>query len=175
MKIENLYFSKHKVFNTGKTRFKKGMTPWNKGIKKPMPICSKCGIKLKKKNSKFCKKCVPRTWGNKISKSLIGRNRGKKSSNWKGGISSLNKLIRACYKYRQWHYDVLTRDNYICQKCLRRGGKLHIDHYPKMFRSIIHEYNIKTLKQALDCEELWNINNGRTLCKECHFKETWEL
>lgn len=32
------------------------------------------------------------------------------------------------------------------------------------------KYNIKSYEQALNCEELWNINNGRTLCKKCHKK-----
>lgn len=30
------------------------------------------------------------------------------------------------------------------------------------------EYNIKNYNEALLCEELWNINNGRTLCLPCH-------
>jgi len=28
----------------------------------------------------------------------------------------------------------------------------------------------RILEQAVNCEELWNINNGITLCKECHKK-----
>ena len=28
----------------------------------------------------------------------------------------------------------------------------------------------RKLSEALACEEFWNINNGRTLCKECHNK-----
>ena len=34
----------------------------------------------------------------------------------------------------------------------------------------MEEYQIKTFEQALNCAELWDINNGRTLCKECHKK-----
>lgn len=36
--------------------------------------------------------------------------------------------------------------------------------------TIIRENNIMTLTDAVKCEELWNINNGITLCKECHKK-----
>lgn len=28
--------------------------------------------------------------------------------------------------------------------------------------------DITTYEQAMDCEELWNINNGVTYCKGCH-------
>ena len=29
---------------------------------------------------------------------------------------------------------------------------------------------ITNYKEALECEELWNLENGLTLCKECHKK-----
>jgi hypothetical protein len=31
------------------------------------------------------------------------------------------------------------------------------------------ENNIITLEDAFGCDELWNLNNGITWCKECHF------
>ena len=33
---------------------------------------------------------------------------------------------------------------------------------------IIRENNINTAEGALACKELWDINNGITLCLECH-------
>lgn len=93
---------------------------------------------------------------------------GEKNHGWKGGITSVRGQIRQCYEYRQWRSDVFTRDNYTCMSCGVRGGRLEADHYPKLFYQIISEYNIKSLNDALACEELWNINNGRTLCVNCH-------
>jgi hypothetical protein len=97
---------------------------------------------------------------------------GKDHPHWKDfKISPLYSQIRNCFQYRQWRWDVYTRDNFTCVLCGRNkevSGKLEADHYPKQFIDILREYNFKTLKQAIECEELWNINNGRTLCKECH-------
>jgi len=106
----------------------------------------------------------------KMSESLTGN----KNPNWKGGISkqykNLKEQIRRTFKYRQWHSDVFTRDNFTCQKCSIRGIYLEV-HHIKKFIEIIKENNIKTFYDALNCEELWNINNGITLCKNCHLKE----
>ena len=94
-------------------------------------------------------------------------NRGEKAWNWKGGLTLLKNLIRESFKYRQWRSDVFTRDNFTCQDCGHHGGNLE-SHHKKAFSKILYEYSIKTLEEALSCEELWNINNGKTLCQKCH-------
>lgn len=91
----------------------------------------------------------------------------EKSPSWKGGITPLVNQIRHCFKYRQWRSDVFTRDDFTCQKCGKRGGDLEA-HHLKEFNLILKANNIKTLEEALVREELWNINNGRTLCLKCH-------
>ena len=111
----------------------------------------------------------------KISRAFKGRFVGSKSSSWKGGITPITSQIRACFKYRQWRSDIFTRDDFSCVLCGARSGKgervfLEADHYPKMFSVIFQENNITSLEEALACEEFWNINNGRTLCKICHNK-----
>lgn len=163
------YFQKVKITNTGKTRFKKGMIPANKGKKQPKPKCITCNIELKRySHAKTCKKHIIHNWGNKISISLKkGNRKGILSSNWKGGISLLTKTIRACTEYKEWHKKIRHRDNHTCKNCLTRGGKLHVDHI-NPFAAIIHKNNIKTLEEALQCNELWDINNGRVLCEKCH-------
>jgi len=96
-------------------------------------------------------------------------NVGQEHWNWKGGISSLRDRIYKSFKFRQWRSDIFTRDNYTCQKCGQKGTKLNA-HHIKPFSQIIKENNIKDVEDALNCEELWNINNGITLCEKCHKK-----
>lgn len=112
-------------------------------------------------------------WKRKISEGM----RGEKAFAWKDGRKPLVMRIRHCFKTRQWRSDIFMRDNYTCVLCGDRNYKgrgvsvkLEADHYPKPFYKIFEENNIKSLEQALDCEEFWNINNGRTLCKSCHDK-----
>ena len=107
----------------------------------------------------------------KTRRKMSEARKGKRNPNWNGGVTSLIQQIRNCFKYRQWRSDIFTKDNFTCQLCgHRKSGELNVDHYPKMFSVIFYENKIKTLEEALDCEEFWNINNGRTLCKNCHIK-----
>lgn len=94
---------------------------------------------------------------------------GKNNPNWKGGMDFIMR-IRRCYLYMKWVKRIFERDNFTCQICGKRGGNLEADHYPKMFCDVINEYNIKNYEDALKCKELWILDNGRTLCKECHKK-----
>jgi hypothetical protein len=85
--------------------------------------------------------------------------KGEKGSNWKGGITPVNRLIRVSLKYQLWRKAVFERDNYTCLFCNKRGGNLEADH----------------IKQFAYFPELRLVlSNGRTLCKSCHRKtETW--
>lgn len=109
----------------------------------------------------------------KISDSLTGiRNYnygklGKESSNWKGGLTSLQDLIRKSDKFKFHQEIILKRDLYICQYCGQRGGELH-SHHIKSVNNIIKENNLTTLEMAFKCEDLWNLTNGITYCKKCH-------
>lgn len=85
--------------------------------------------------------------------------RGAKNWQWKGGIKSENTRTRKSFEYRIWRTSVFERDDYTCQICEVRGGKLEADHI-KLF--------------SLYPELRFDINNGRTLCKTCHLKTpTW--
>ena len=81
---------------------------------------------------------------------------GEKKWNWKGGIRSGVARIRNSYEMKLWSRAVLGRDNFVCQECGTRGGKLHA-HHIKSF-SLYPELRL-------------DLENGTTLCVDCH-KET---
>lgn len=162
----------------------KGLIPWNKGktgvysdesLKKMSEarmgtVNSK---ETREKISKMRKKQKEPRLGKhhsgetkkKISKAL----RDALSCNWKGGKVPLRKIIQTSFKYRQWRSDVFYRDDFTCQKCGIRGGILNA-HHRKSLSSLLQYYEITTIEEALKCEELFNINNGITLCEKCHKK-----
>lgn len=107
--------------------------------------------------------------GKKISEEIRNKISGHNHYNWKGGNRSVNSIIRKCYEYRQWVQDIFKRDNYTCQECGKRGVELNA-HHIKQFALILKEHKIQTLKEALICHELWNYENGQTLCVPCHRK-----
>lgn len=81
-----------------------------------------------------------------------------------------DRVIRTLHEYRLWRSDVFTKDDFTCQKCFKRVVYLQADHFPVMFHEILARNNITTVEQAVQCQELWNVSNGRTLCKDCHYK-----
>ena len=83
------------------------------------------------------------------------RNLGDKSPFWKGGVTNKNKIIRNSLKYTLWRESIFERDNFTCQICNVRGGKLQADH-------------IKPF--AYFPELRFDLSNGRTLCIDCHKK-----
>lgn len=116
--------------------------------------------------------------GKKISNSKKGKQnysqRGENNNNWKGGKTLLTRAIRTLFEYKLWRKLIFERDNYKCVLCEAKSGNgitviLQADHI-KPFSTILKENNIKSLEEARSCKELWNIDNGRTLCKECHIK-----
>lgn len=73
------------------------------------------------------------------------------SPSWCGGTSRRGDPL-AC---RVWRHTVRRRDKFICQFCKKVGGKQNSDHI---------------LPWALYPEFRFLIENGRTLCVECHKK-----
>ncbi len=175
-----------------RNKFKKGNIPWNKGIKLPEKIRKKvvaAGIKSLLAYNKSCKgKHLTLTHKRKLSKALKGRVitqehrkklskalKGRTKFNEYGIFVRIKKLLRLTDKYKSWRTSVFRRDSYTCVKCHKKSGNLEADHI-KPFSKIVDEfmkpYTFMTkdniLKAAFDYSPLWNINNGRTLCKRCH-------
>lgn len=86
--------------------------------------------------------------------------RGDKNFFWKGGVTNKNLSIRMSLEYKLWRTAVFERDNYTCIWCGLKGGNgvkviLNADH----------------IKPFCDYPELrFAIDNGRTLCIDCHKK-----
>jgi len=100
---------------------------------------------------------------------IAKRYSGKNHYCWKGGVSTLAvKIRKSCY-YKDWREAVFERDNYTCQDCGISNTYL-IAHHEKEFSKILEDNNIKNFKDALACDELWDINNGKTVCEKCHKK-----
>lgn len=81
--------------------------------------------------------------------------RGNKCHLWRGGITPINQQIRTSFEYKLWRESVFKRDNWTCIWCGQQGGKLNADH-------------IKPF--AYFPELRFAIDNGRTLCIDCHRK-----
>jgi hypothetical protein len=115
----------------------------------------------KKKISKSMKKngwFPPPQYGKKseeFRKLMSKRFKGDRSHFWKGGKTSLNKIIRESSEYKIWRESVFKRDNYTCKECGQVGGELNADH-------------IKPF--ALFPKLRFKLSNGRTLCVDCHKK-----
>ncbi len=92
---------------------------------------------------------------------------GEKNCNWKGGITKLNHAIRSLLEYKKWVSHVFERDNWTCQTCHERGILLNAHHIIP-FSKILINNKIKSIKDAEKCSTLWDINNGVTLCYDCH-------
>lgn len=98
---------------------------------------------------------------------------GSSAPGWQGGRHKLSSAIRGLEKYTYWRMSVFIRDKNTCQHCGTKGHKkgnpLQADHiYP--FSALLQKHKIKSTDQAINCPELWDTNNGRTLCKSCHEK-----
>lgn len=161
----------HQKFLGIKPPSREGEIPWNRGKKLPQyagknsqswkggkPKCPECGKQLARRESKYCTPC----WAKLFSS-------GKKSNLWKGGLSKLTKTKRQLDmqtgKYQTWRRIIFNRDDYICQICGERGGKLRANH----------------IKKYVDYPMLrTNTNNGITICKRCdnlwvlHHEPEWE-
>lgn len=87
-------------------------------------------------------------------------------------IEKLNAQIRNCCKSKKWKKLVYERDGGRCVECSSLKN-IHIDHIIP-FSVLKNVFNIASLEDAVNCKELWDTNNGRVLCQECHQKTpTW--
>lgn len=157
--------------NVKKNWIQEGNDPWNKG---KTGVATEASVKALQEWSEKHGSAFKGRKHSEESKAIIREKRAKQKFptgddhwNWKGGTSPLRKKIQALNKYRTWRACVFERDDYTCVLCNKRGGRLNADHI-KPFSQIIEEHGITSAKQAKGCAELWDTDNGRTLCIPCH-------
>ena len=123
-------------------------------------VCKK-EYETKDKESKFC--CHSCYWVYRSFEYV-----GEKHPNWKGGFSKLIERIRKTKTYLKWRLFILNRDNNSCTQC---GSKeeLHVHHLTSL-TFLVYKFNLNSLYEAKNCKELWDYNNGTTLCLKCHEK-----
>ncbi len=103
----------------------------------------------------------------------LGRLRtGDKNNLWKGGVSPLHKRVRSSARYKKWRKEILKRDK-ICIDC--NSNKNLRAHHIIPFYEIMFKHRVTTYGRALKCKQLWDLNNGELLCKQCHQKHHPDL
>lgn len=125
----------------------------------------KCSDETKRKMSLIMFGRTSPMKGRKISKetrlkySLVKI--GNKNPNWKGGISKdKNKLIRNAIQCRLWREAVFARDAWTCKECGKKSGQGKTVY--------LEAHHIKSFSKYPELR--FAIDNGITLCKECHKK-----
>lgn len=120
-----------------------GRPTWNKGLKNVQPK-----YWLGKKRPDLIKTGSAKTMFKK------GQMSGANNPTWKGGLTEINWTFRHKWIYRKWRLKVIERDGRKCIWC-DSTQDLQVDH----------------IKKFSDYPELrLDMNNARTLCKECHRK-----
>jgi hypothetical protein len=141
----------------------KGQVSGNKGTKRTEESKQKMSESHKRNPTKYwLGKKLSEEHRDKLSKSHEGQipvnlatfvKRGKDNPHWKGGITPINLAIRASMEYKLWRRAVFARDKWTCIWCGQVRGNIEADH-------------IKPF--AFYPELRFAIDNGRTLCHNCH-------
>jgi len=135
--------------------------------------CLSCSAKfwrrpseIKKGQNKYCsRKCYQDQQVGKPKseafKAYCRTRTGDKSAFWKGGVTTENHRIRSSKEYADWREAVFLRDGHTCKNCSAKSQK-GVTVY-------LHAHHIKGFAKYPD--KRFDINNGVTLCKKCHYKE----
>lgn len=84
------------------------------------------------------------------------KNKGKNHPNYNPNLTDEERLDkRDLIENINWRKDIYKKDDYTCQKCKTKGDKVKLNaHHIRNYSS--------------DKENRFNVNNGITLCVDCH-------
>ena len=163
-------------FSSGKMNLKGEKAPGYKdGRYLKSHHCSECGSEICVKNA-VC--------GSGVCSTCLGKDKiGNKNPSWKGGTTPLIRSIRHMAEYKKWVKEVFKRDDYTCQDCGIRGGKLEAHHiqgkeFAILFKLFLKEYNQFSplddketlIRLSMKYQPFWDLSSGKTLCEDCHTK-----
>jgi hypothetical protein len=152
---KNWKFCSKKCQNSGKNNGFFGKKHSQEAINK-MVICAK----TREKNPMLGKKHTKETKNKIRAKAKMSTRRGKDSNLWKHGKYPEHLIQRRCSEYKVWRQEVFERDSFTCVLCTAKSTKGK--------KVILNADHIKPF--SLYPELRFDINNGRTLCVECHRK-----
>ena len=162
------------IIPIGKTNYYYGSKMCPKCVRaykyKELPKCLDCNKQLTNHPTKRCEECH------------FIATKGKNHPAYIDGRTPLALSIRNLNEYINWRISVFNRDSYTCQECSNVGDNLNA-HHKKQFSTILSEF-LKEYDQfspledkwtlvrlATKYKQFWDINNGQTLCKDCHSKK----
>ena len=88
------------------------------------------------------------------------RSRGENNPHWRGGVENHPERARATGEYQLWRKSVFDRDRYTCQCCGKRSGQGEAVE--------LHAHHVYNWADYIDKRYL--VENGITLCVECHYE-----
>lgn len=155
MEIISLYAEKHmglvnigKVFKVSRRTIQRILETHNVSIRN-MSDCHR-GQKAWNKGKHW-----PEEIRKKLSLKAQGRT-GQNNPNWKGGIAWKQDRRRNWKIVKEWRKRCLIRDSHTCLWC---GSQLKVE--------VNH---IVPIREIQDIDLLVDLNNGITLCRQCHNK-----
>ncbi len=126
--------------------------------------CKSCAMKevanrpyIRKAASERARKMVLQQGGIKNANHFTSETMsGENHWNWKGGITPKIRAVYSSKEYKEWRWKVFHRDDFVCQDCGERGGKLHAHH---------------VIPVSIDFDKMLDVDNGQTLCASCHARK----